>query len=289
MGERGPRGHGHHLRPQLSRRARSFARLPQPAPGTRDHGRHPRRPGLDATSPPTKASCAARSTMLASWSLRLQRACSFAGPMSSSPPRRNSSPPAPAGSSAVAPCAIRLRVARPVARIDSCRRRDAAVRVLDWLEQLELFLYRRAAAIVSVTNAFRRESRRRAASTRAKIHVVTNGVGPDAVRTATARTGAGGAARARGQVRRRLYRHARHGAWAGQGARGGRTLRDRMTSLSSSPARAAERGWSSRSSPSAGWTNVRLFPRQPKERMPALWSVCDAALVRCATRRCSRR
>ena len=25
--------------------------------------------------------------------------------------------------------------------------------------------------------------------------------------------------------------------------------------------------------------NVRLIPRQPKERMPALWSLCDVALV----------
>lgn len=46
---------------------------------------------------------------------------------------------------------------------------------LDWLEKLELFLYRKAAAIVSVTNAFR-ESLIRRGIDGAKIHVVTNGV-----------------------------------------------------------------------------------------------------------------
>jgi glycosyltransferase involved in cell wall biosynthesis len=46
--------------------------------------------------------------------------------------------------------------------------------ILDWLEKLELFLYRRAAAIVTVTNAFRRNLAQRGIDT-AKIHVVTNG------------------------------------------------------------------------------------------------------------------
>jgi glycosyltransferase involved in cell wall biosynthesis len=48
-------------------------------------------------------------------------------------------------------------------------------RILDWLERLELFLYRRASAIVSVTHAFRGDLIARGVSG-AKIHVVTNGV-----------------------------------------------------------------------------------------------------------------
>lgn len=47
-------------------------------------------------------------------------------------------------------------------------------RLLHWLEQLELFLYRRAAAIVAVTDAFRKDLVRRAIDSK-KIHVVTNG------------------------------------------------------------------------------------------------------------------
>jgi glycosyltransferase involved in cell wall biosynthesis len=48
-------------------------------------------------------------------------------------------------------------------------------RLLDALERLEMFLYRRASAIVSVTNAFRDTLIRRGVNG-AKIHVVTNGV-----------------------------------------------------------------------------------------------------------------
>lgn len=46
---------------------------------------------------------------------------------------------------------------------------------LDWLEKLELFLYRKSAAIVSVTHAFREALIQRGVD-RSKIHVVTNGV-----------------------------------------------------------------------------------------------------------------
>ena len=48
-------------------------------------------------------------------------------------------------------------------------------RILDWLEKVELFLYRKAAAIVSVTQAFRATLIRRGVGG-GKIHVVTNGV-----------------------------------------------------------------------------------------------------------------
>lgn len=48
-------------------------------------------------------------------------------------------------------------------------------RTLRWLERLELFLYRRAARIVSVTHSFRADLQRRGIDA-AKIDVVTNGV-----------------------------------------------------------------------------------------------------------------
>jgi len=48
-------------------------------------------------------------------------------------------------------------------------------RILDWLERLELFLYRRAAAVVAVTHAFKDDLIRRGIAAD-KIFVVTNGV-----------------------------------------------------------------------------------------------------------------
>ena len=46
---------------------------------------------------------------------------------------------------------------------------------LGLLEKVELFLYRRAAAIISVTNSFKRNLAARGVDER-KIHVITNGV-----------------------------------------------------------------------------------------------------------------
>jgi glycosyltransferase involved in cell wall biosynthesis len=46
--------------------------------------------------------------------------------------------------------------------------------VLDWLEKLELFLYRKATAIVVVTNSFKKNLQSRGIDA-SKIHVVTNG------------------------------------------------------------------------------------------------------------------
>lgn len=46
--------------------------------------------------------------------------------------------------------------------------------ILDWLEKLELFLYRKADAVVAVTNAFKRNLEGRGVEP-SKIHVVTNG------------------------------------------------------------------------------------------------------------------
>jgi len=48
-------------------------------------------------------------------------------------------------------------------------------RVLDWLEQVELFLYRRAALVVSVTESFRGDLQRRGIDP-SKVEVITNGI-----------------------------------------------------------------------------------------------------------------
>jgi len=146
------------------------------------------------------------------------------------------------------------------------------------LEKLELFLYRRAAAIVSVTESFREDLVSRGIA-REKIHVVINGV--DLARYAprprdaelarefgledtfvAGYVGTHGMAHALPKVleaAEQLRGHPRVAFFfAGSGAQ-----RARVEEL------VAERGLD----------NVKLIPRQPKEAMPALWSLCDVAIV----------
>jgi glycosyltransferase involved in cell wall biosynthesis len=146
------------------------------------------------------------------------------------------------------------------------------------LEKLEMFLYRRADAIVSVTESFRDELVSRGVS-RDKIHVVINGVdleryapqARDAVlaeefglrdKFVAGYMGTHGMAHALPKVleaaERLLHRDDIAFFFAGSGAE--RAKVERIV---------AERGL----------RNVRLIPRQPKERMPALWSLCDLSIV----------
>lgn len=150
--------------------------------------------------------------------------------------------------------------------------------VIRLLERVELFLYRRADAIVSVTESFREDLVARGVP-RGKIHVVLNGVDLDRYEprerdAALAREfglegrfvagymGTHGMAHALPKVLEAAERlgHREDIAFffAGSGAE-----RARVEQL------VAERGL----------RNVRLIPRQPKEAMPALWSLCDVAIV----------
>ena len=154
-------------------------------------------------------------------------------------------------------------------------RRSAAIQAM---EQLELFLYRRADAVVSVTESFREDLGARGIA-REKIHVVINGVDLDrySPRSRDAELanefglegkfvagymGTHGMAHALEKVlaAAELLRRREDIAFffAGAGAE-----RDRVEQI------VAERQLK----------NVRLIPRQPKERMPGLWSLCDLALV----------
>lgn len=150
--------------------------------------------------------------------------------------------------------------------------------VIRLLERVELFLYRRADAIVSVTESFREDLVARGVP-RGKIHVVLNGVDLDRYEprerdAALAREfgldgrfvagymGTHGMAHALPKVLE-AAEHLRHREdiaffFAGSGAE-----RARVEQL------VVERGL----------RNVRLIPRQPKEAMPALWSLCDLAIV----------
>lgn len=146
------------------------------------------------------------------------------------------------------------------------------------LERVELFLYRRARAIVTVTEAFREDLVRRGIE-RDKIHVVINGVDleryeprprdPTLAREfsldgkfVAGYLGTHGMAHALDKVleaaERLLDRPDIAFFFAGSGA-----ARGRVEQI------VVERGLH----------NVRLIPRQDKERMPALWSLCDVTLV----------
>lgn len=150
--------------------------------------------------------------------------------------------------------------------------------VIRLLEQVEMFLYRRADAIVAVTESFRSELVARGVPSE-KIHVVINGVDLDRYEPRARDTdlerefglhgkfvagymGTHGMAHALPKVleaaERLLPRDDIVFFFAGSGAE-----RSRVEHL------VRERGLH----------NVRLIPRQPKERMPALWSVCDVSIV----------
>lgn len=150
--------------------------------------------------------------------------------------------------------------------------------VIRGLEKIELFLYKRARAIISVTESFREDLVARGIP-RKKIHVVINGVDLDryeprprdaelerefglAGKFVAGYMGTHGMAHALPKVleaaERLLHREDIAFFFAGSGAE-----RAKVEQL------VKERNLH----------NVRLIPRQPKERMPALWSVCDLAIV----------
>ena len=146
------------------------------------------------------------------------------------------------------------------------------------LERVELFLYRRASAIISVTNSFKKDLVSRGVDA-GKIHVVRNGVDLDRYQPmAPDRTlveeydlqgkfvvgylGTHGMAHALPKVLEAAEMLSGKSdivfAFAGAGA-----ARAQVESI------VAERNLG----------NVRLIPRQSKEKMPALWSVCDVTVV----------
>ena len=150
--------------------------------------------------------------------------------------------------------------------------------VIRALERIEMFLYRRADAIIAVTESFREELAARGVP-REKTHVVINGVDLNRYQPLSRDPGleqefglqgkfvAGymgthGMAHALPKVleaaEHLLHRDDIVFFFAGAGAERSKVeqlVRDRKLH------------------------NVRLIPRQPKERMPALWSVCDLSIV----------
>ena len=150
--------------------------------------------------------------------------------------------------------------------------------VIRLLEHVEMLLYRRATAIVSVTHAFKRELIERGVDA-SKIHVVLNGVDLSQYQPrprspaleaeiglrgnfVVGYIGTHGLAHALDKVldAAALLQHRSDIAFLFVGGGADRARVEAMV---------AERGLH----------NVVLLARQPKERMPEIWSLCDLVLV----------
>lgn len=153
--------------------------------------------------------------------------------------------------------------------------RSAVIRLL---EKLELFMYRRADAIVSVTESFREDLAARGIE-RDKIHVVVNGVDLDRY-----------APRPRDEALARQFGLEGKFVLGYMGTHGmahaldrvldaAELLRERPEVAFFFAGSGAERAGVERCVAAIGLDNVRMIPRQPKEMMPALWSLCDLALI----------
>ncbi|MCZ2099242.1 MAG: glycosyltransferase family 4 protein, partial [Anaerolineae bacterium] len=150
--------------------------------------------------------------------------------------------------------------------------------VIRMLEKLELFMYRRADAIVSVTESFREDLVSRGID-RAKIHVVINGVDLDRY-----------APRPRDQALARQFGLEGKFVLGYMGTHGmahaldrvldaAELLRDREDIAFFFAGSGAERARVEQRVAELRLDNVKMIPRQPKEAMPALWSLCDLALI----------
>lgn len=151
-------------------------------------------------------------------------------------------------------------------------------RVLRALERLELFLYRRADAIIAVTESFRADLVRRGIPGE-KIHVVMNGVdrkyfSPRPVDPEFSAIYGTAGKFVVGYLGTHGLAHNLPGVLEAAELLRNRT--DIMFIFAGSGAgrRQVEEIVSERQ-----LTNVRLIPRQPKEVMPRLWSLCDLTVV----------
>ncbi len=146
------------------------------------------------------------------------------------------------------------------------------------LERIELFLYRRAAAVVSVTESFREDLVARGID-RAKIHVVINGVDLDRYEPRPRDAGLEREFGLEGKfVAGYMGTHGLAHALPGV-LEAAERLREREDIVFFFAGSGAQRGTVERIVAERGLANVRLIPRQPKDRMPALWSACDVAIV----------
>lgn len=150
--------------------------------------------------------------------------------------------------------------------------------VIRLLEKVELFLYRRAKAIISVTESFREDLVSRGIA-REKIHVVVNGVDLDRYEprerdAALEREFGLGGKFVAGYMGTHGMAHA-----LPKVLEAAELLLSREDIAFFFAGSGAERAKVEQIVQERNLHNVRLIPRQPKERMPALWSACDLSIV----------
>ncbi len=147
------------------------------------------------------------------------------------------------------------------------------------LEKLEMFLYRRADRIVSVTNSFKTELIERGIDG-GKIDVVVNGVDLSRYQPALGKD----------QFLSEQYDLQDKFVVAYIGTHGMAHALDKVLDAAAMledvrdicflfAGGGAARAELEESVAKRGLTNVALIPRQPKEMMPALWSLCDISLI----------
>lgn len=151
-------------------------------------------------------------------------------------------------------------------------------RVLRTLERLELFLYRRAGAIIAVTESFRTDLVRRGIPGE-KIHVVMNGVdrkyfSPRPVDPEFSAIYGTAGKFVVGYLGTHGLAHNLPGV-----LEAAELLRDRTDIMFIFAGSGAGRKQVEEIVGERQLTNVRLIPRQPKEVMPRLWSLCDLTVV----------
>lgn len=151
-------------------------------------------------------------------------------------------------------------------------------RLLQWLEQLELFLYRQATAIVALTNAFKADLTRRGIPA-SKISVVINGVelsryAPQAKDLELVKQYDLTDKFVVGYIGTHGMAHALHRV-----LETAELLRHRPEIIFLFVGSGAAREQLVQEAKLKNLTNVRFIPRQPKEMMPKLWSLCNIALI----------
>ncbi len=150
--------------------------------------------------------------------------------------------------------------------------------VLRWLEKLELFLYGRADAIVPVTESFKEDLVRRGIPAK-KIHVVINGVDLSKYEPRPRDTELEQRFGLEGKfVAGYLGTHGMAHALPSV-LEAARLLQHRDDIVFIFAGSGADRERVERIVQEQKLSNVRLIPRQPKEMMPRLWSLCDLTLV----------
>jgi len=149
---------------------------------------------------------------------------------------------------------------------------------LRMMEKLELFLYRRSAAVAALTHAFKRNLVGRGIDA-GKISVVINGVdtwryGPRARDLELSQETSLADKFVVGYVGTHGMAHALMNVLDAA-----ERLRDRPEIAFLLAGGGAERDMLMTEAKRRGLANVVFLARQPKERMPAVWSLCDVALV----------